>query len=213
MSSIMKSSTKPPAKEEPKNYVSILQYIMSGAWFQTEDQIDLGIRNSKECKLCGEDEDNIIHTLWDCKKLHEGEMCSRLKGLCKNDIPRNLQIGIPSPMDKSINKTFFGKKFYDLETKDATIQKMMGVETEGKFRAQNDLSQDMAERTFQRADGHNAEQNLRQAFARAKGGTPDPMVPNIKQCNEEAPSNINVYTDGSLINNKASRFELGAAGV
>ena len=90
---------------------------------------------------------------------------------------------------------------------------MMGVETEGKFRAKKDLSQDMAERKVQRSEGYKAKQNLRQAFARAKGGTPATNVPDIKQCNDEAPTNINVYTDGSLINNRASRFKLGAAGV
>lgn len=89
----------------------------------------------------------------------------------------------------------------------------MGVEPEGKFRAKKDLSQEMAERTFKRADGYNAGQNLRQAFARSKGGTAEPMHTNIKPCSEKAPRDINVYTDGSLINNKASRFKLGAAGV
>ena len=161
--------------------MNILQYIMSGAWFKSDDQIELGMRDSKKCSLCGEDEDNITHTLWDCKKLHEGGMCSKLKGLCKNDIPRNLQLGIPGPMEKGLNTTFFGKSFYELETKDATLQMMMGVETEGKFRAKKDLSQDMAERVFQRSNGHKAEQNLRQVFARAKGGTPEPSAPNIQQ--------------------------------
>ena len=130
---------------------NILQYIMSGAWFQSDDQIELGMRDSKKCSLCGETEENIMHTLWDCKKLHGEGMCSKLKGLCKNDIPKNLLIGIPSPMEKDLNPTFFGKSFYDLETKDATLQMMMGVETEGKFRAKKDLSQYMAERTFQRS--------------------------------------------------------------
>ena len=71
----------------------------------------------------------------------------------------------------------------------------------------------MAERTFQRTKGYEAKQNLRQAFARAKGGAPATSVPDIKQCNDEAPVNINVYTDGSLINDRASRFKRGAAGV
>lgn len=59
---------------------NILQYIMSGAWFHSEDQIELGMRDSNKCNLCGETEEDIIHSLWDCKKLHGEGMCSKLKG-------------------------------------------------------------------------------------------------------------------------------------
>ena len=53
--------------------ISILQYIMSGAWFQSDDQIELGMRDSKKCSLCGENEENITHTLWGLQKTSWGK--------------------------------------------------------------------------------------------------------------------------------------------
>ena len=90
---------------------------MSLAGFKGEDQVELGIEDQNKCSLCGEIEDNILRALWDCKMLHDEGMCSKLKGLSKDDVPKNILLGIPSAMGKEINKTFFGKNYYELETK------------------------------------------------------------------------------------------------
>ena len=70
--------------------MNIMQYIMSLAWFKGEDQVELGFKDQNKCSLCGEVEDNILHAIWGCKKLHEEGMCSKLKGLSKDDVPRNI---------------------------------------------------------------------------------------------------------------------------
>ena len=90
---------------------------------------------------------------------------------------------------------------------------MMGIEIEARHRAKNDRIQEMAERTYQLADGYDAKQNLRQSFARAKGSTPELNIPEVQPCPGQAPDKINVYSDGSLINVKASKYKLGGAGV
>ena len=46
----------------------IIQYIMSGAWFKTKDKNELGVNYTSLCQLCGEEEIDITHILWDCKK-------------------------------------------------------------------------------------------------------------------------------------------------
>ena len=53
----------------------------------------------------------------------------------------------------------------------------------------------------------------RQALPNARGGTPKVVVPKIQKCELKAPEEINVYSDGSLINIKTHSFELAGAGV
>ena len=41
---------------------------MNGAWFKTKDKHELGMTDTSICNLCGEEEQDITHTLWECKK-------------------------------------------------------------------------------------------------------------------------------------------------
>ena len=41
---------------------------MSGAWFKTKDKNELGMTDTNVCQLCGEEEQDITHILWECKK-------------------------------------------------------------------------------------------------------------------------------------------------
>ena len=55
--------------------------------------------------------------------------------------------------------------------------------------------------------------NARQAFLNVKQGTPKIEIPKIKGCEKEAPEEINVYSDGSLISIRTNSFKLAGAGV
>ena len=106
--------TKATRKRNPEE-MNILQYIMALAWFKGKDQVELGLKDQNICSLCGEAEDSILHAIWDCKQLYGEGMCNKLKGLCKDDVPKNILLGIPSSMGKEINKTFFGTKLLRVE--------------------------------------------------------------------------------------------------
>ena len=58
------------------------------------------------CELCCEKEEDITHTLWECKKIHTGDSCKKLKNLNREDIPRSMKPGAPNTMHKQIDTNF-----------------------------------------------------------------------------------------------------------
>ena len=87
----------------------MIQYIVSGAWFKTQDKNELGINDTNLCQLCGEEEIDITHTLWDCKRIHDSKNSLKLRELNREDIPRNMKLGAPSAMNKKIDANLFGQ--------------------------------------------------------------------------------------------------------
>ena len=55
--------------------------------------------------------------------------------------------------------------------------------------------------------------NARQAFQKVKGKDNKATFTDVKACDEEAPNDINVYTDGSHVHNRRVHFSLSGAGV
>ena len=102
---------------------------MSGAWFKNEDKIELGMNVKEACELCSEKEEDITHTLWDCKKIHTGDSCKQLKDLSRTDIPRNLKLGGPNAMRKQIDTNFFGKKEHEVSTSNEEMLEIIGSKT------------------------------------------------------------------------------------
>ena len=71
----------------------------------------------------------------------------------------------------------------------------------------------MANRVYNRCGVNVEGMNARQAFLKCKQGTPSFEIPKVKKCVNEPPEEINVYSDGSLINTRTNSFKLAGAGV
>ena len=66
--------------------------------------------DTSTCQMCGEEEQDITHTLWKCKKIHSEEICKKLRELKREDIPRNVKLGAPNAMNRQIDANYFEKK-------------------------------------------------------------------------------------------------------
>ena len=76
----------------------------------------------------------------------------------------------------------------------------------------NDMDE-MANRVYDRCKVNANGMNARQAFLNVKQGTPKFEIPKVNRCTKEPPEEINVYSDGSLINTRTNSFKLAGAGV
>ena len=89
----------------------------------------------------------------------------------------------------------------------------MGLQINRRDNWKAKLTNEVAERFFKEHEGDNNGMNVRQAFQNARGGTQKVVVPKIQRCEHKAPEEINVHSDGSLINTKTNSFKFAGAGV
>ena len=76
----------------------------------------------------------------------------------------------------------------------------------------NDIDEP-ANRVYDRCTVNANGMNARQACLNVKQGTPKFEIPKVNRCTKEPPKEINVYSDGSLINTRTNSFKLAGAGV
>ena len=136
-------------------------------------------------------------------------------GILPDDLPRCLQVGIPPSMTAKHCTTFWGSSCHTLSTDRADMRKLLGVP--GRTRTQQAIAEGKdivteelcVDRDIQQADRMNA----RQLFQHLKGEhVISKLIPPVP-CEQAAPREINVYTDGSLHDPDCSQFSLGGAGV
>ena len=105
---------------------------MSGACFKTKDKNELGMTDTTSCQICGKEEQDITHTLWDCEKIHTGESRNKLRELKREDIPRNIKLGAPNAMSKQIDANFFVKNSYEVKTTNIEMLELLGFRSTRK---------------------------------------------------------------------------------
>ena len=153
---------------------------MSGAWFKTKDTHELGINDTSLCQLCGEEEIDITHILWDCKKIHDSRNCFKLRELKREDIPRNMKLGAPNAMNKRIDALSVGQLRQEIDTTNDEMLELMGMSTTRKQKQRAKDTNEMANRVYTKFGMNSDGMNARQAFLKCKKGTPSFQIPKVK---------------------------------
>ena len=91
--------------------------------------------------------------------------------------------------------------------------KLLGFRSSRKHKQGRKDIDEMANRVYDRCKVNANSMNARQAFLNVKQGTPTFEILKVKRCTKEPPEEINVYSDGSLINTRTNSFKLAGAGV
>ena len=122
----------------------------------------------------------------------------------KKILPRNLQQGIPGSMAKDLDSTFWGTQLEQGMNLDEEVLDMVGI---GKNRKDKERQKN---KNFNAAEAYKSKGveveccNARQAFQKIKGIDLKETFAKPSKCHQQAPEDINVYSDGSCKNNKKS---------
>ena len=203
------------AKGDPEHR-NIMNYVITGATWTAQQLYDMGRATDNLCRLCGRPELDIRHGLWHCRPVLEKAKAAMIElRIDPQDFPRCLQVGIPPSMSAKQSTTFWGARRQDLHTDDESMLQLMGAPGKSKFQQAVAEGRDIVvEELCQEKEIQNAQQmNARQLFQCFKGEhVVCELTPPIP-CDELAPNEINVYTDGSLHDPESNIYSLGGAGA
>ena len=124
-----------------------------------------------------------------------------------------MKLGAPSAMNKMIDANSLGQRGHEIETTNDEMLELMGLSTSRKQKQKSIDTNEMAHRVYTKCCINSEGMNARQAFLKCKQGTPSFEIPKVRKCHNEPPDEINVYSDGSLINTRTNSFKLAGAGV
>ena len=116
-------------------------------------------------------------------------------------------------MAKDLDVTFWGSKRSEVSSSSEEIKEVIGLNTK---RMKRDIAgaRNMEAESIYKQKGIPAEKmNSRQVFQMIKGNNAEVELDCTVKCDEHAPGDINVYTDGSYINTRRCSFALSGAGV
>ncbi len=194
--------------EEEKN---ILTHYLSSAGWTNEELKELDISDSSVCELCGEPEVDMLHQVWRCKEVKCRRRKNGIGNIHLDDIPNYLKLGMPCAMARELDKTFWGKDKADLKTDNQVGTEACGVgylpKDVGRWKDRNLI----AESIYKDKGVDVKFSNARQAFNQVRGSPPTDKVARPTHCKEKAPKDINVYTDGSLLQGIRCDWALTAA--
>ena len=125
----------------------------------------------------------------------------------------HLQHGIPGSMEGMLDTTFWGVKASDLLTTDEKARHSMGIFANRQKQRTQELRSEDIKRALKEKGYKEETQNMRQAFHAIKGAFKDEQIHKPEFVEQEAPVDINTYTDGSFQNPRSRIWSLGGAGV
>ena len=136
----------------------------------------------------------------------------QLEHIDVRDLPVLLRYGIPPAMTVHVNTTYWGAGAATLHTTDGDGRSALGAGRTRHHQNVADSNETEAEEVW-KVRGRNWEPNARQAFQQLRGAhTRDTIIP-PEPCHQDAPRNINVYTNGSVHNPMCQLYSLSGAGV
>jgi ribonuclease HI len=201
-------STKKRSEEE----LNIIRYITTGAAWARNKLHEIGKAEDDRCQLCGDKEEDIRHSLWECRCIH-GEDTERMRAL-RHLLPVNLQFGIPAPITKDLDKTYWGATFDDIKNQNFDFTVLCGIAGNTKERRRMGNKNATAELSFKDKDIDTTGRNPRQIFQQLKGNSMKAEeFTKISWCEAEPPDDINVYSDGSFKNPRRPIYSLAGAGI
>ena len=116
-------------------------------------------------------------------------------------------------MTRHIDRTFWGVKNAELRTENEDIKALMGIPRNKHARTIEEAKDMQAEEMYELKGGVGVHANARQAFQAIKGSGGKGTFADFEKTDEEAPEDINVYTDGSYVSNRRAYFSLAGSGV
>ena len=168
---------------------------------------EIGITDGK-CSHCGKNDVDHTHILWDCPCINEKRINNKLSSINTAHLPTAIKCGLPIAMSAKINGNFW------IEQEGDSKHIINGnIKDENKATSQDyDINQCLASND-NLSGNDNAKIAARHVFNTIKGQIKgaDLIIPN--RCLVQAPTEINVYTDGSWINPMKQYLGLGGAGV
>ena len=190
----------------------VYSHIATGA-FWNEDQLANINNTDGMCKHCGNKVHSSSHVLWECPSINKHRRITALNQLDHKALPLCVQNGIPPAMHKSFSNTFWESTDEGTKVFESKSSHYIGIPKDTK--QQNlALNSDLA---MSSAIGQSIHKDsityARQAFQIIKNGTQDIVMPLPHSCSLTAPTEINVYTDGSWINATKQFIGIGGAGV
>ena len=150
--------------------------------------------------------------MWECECIFEGEELAKRKAL-RNVLPKSLQHGIPSMLVTALDTTFWGTDRDQCTELEDKVQNAIGIRTNKHAKWHQENAEENAKCLYKERGVVTNGRNARQVFQQIKGKNQKDQFARTHYCNDAAPDDINVYTDGSLKNNRRSYFSLAGVGV
>ena len=199
-------------KRRSEEELSILKYISTGAAWAQSTLCEIGRTEDDKCQMCGEKEWDIRHTLWECKEVH-GENTERMRAL-RPLLPTNLQFGIPGPITKDLDRTYWGFTYFEIHNEKYDFTELMGIAKDDRTRRRMGNMNATAELSYKDNNIITDGRNPRQIFQQLKGNNmKSEDFTQVAWCEDTAPPDINVYADGSFKNPRRPAYSLAGAGV
>ena len=179
--------------------INIFRHIATGGMWSEEQLETIQMSNGK-CKHCGLNATNSLHTLWDCPKINSHKKVKAEKISNFENIPKSILQGIPEAMTWRLDEPFWGK----IEPKIPITKQQAGYkDLTGTMEVAEAANKSAIIEYNLNNRSINVDLNARQIFAKLKEVTYANVSLEIPyKCTRNAPDEINVYTDGSLLHNK-----------
>ena len=197
---LMRSSL---SKIKDKNHRRIVNYHATLSTINNSTLHTFG-RTQSPCCECGALVQDDIHLLWHCPitgPLRANDPIIAQLERCS--LPKPTRVGIPLLMKANPSGDLWG---YDNQTFEQ-LQRIFGV------RPSFNQTQINADNTYNDLVDTNSPNNARQFVALAKGPYIGPNTQLPTPCNDNAPEQPNVWTDGSLKTPTQHAWSLGGFGV
>ena len=167
------------------------------------------------CKHCGQPVVNSAHTLWECPQVNKHRKITDLECLNQTRLHPAISNGIPPAMTHNHRAPYWGKCdnndaiYHATEEEKKQLGILYGTRYVNKADSKDCILKEICYNKGICADGLNA----RQTFRAIKYDINEDSNVIPEPCNEPAPPDINVYTDGSWLNPLKQYLGLGGAGV
>ena len=200
-------------KKRSQSEMNVIRHAAAlGIWTQ-EKLKEVGLAEEDKCPLCGEKDDNALHRIWKCQTVNHKREPSFLCNINADDLPKHLAVGLPGAMCADIHTTFWGKRKEETLTEGEEQILKFGLPKNRYQHAKKDsfnqeIIQLIAEKGIQKGN-----LNARQIFTKIRGSRVREKLTLPRRCDDEAPDDVNVFSDGSFQFGRRPIYGLGAAGV
>ncbi len=190
----------------------IYSHVSSGGAWADSHLKEIGLSDGK-CPHCGTDVEDFTHITWQCEAIHKHRKVDTLKDVDHMILPSYIKHGVPKAMSTDVEGTFWGDRVdqSNMQCKQQTC-KAIGLQSSNKGKVIASCKHQEVKDVLSRNGIDQQTHNARQAFSKIKANKMPPHIALPYKCHRKAPSDINVYTDGSWINPLQQYLGLGGAG-
>ena len=188
----------------------VYMHIATGG-FWGEDHIQEAYSTSGCCPHCGCKDVSTKHILWECPVIKQSRSFNDLSEINHEHLPQPIANGLPLAMSATFDKTYWGE---DSGQGDEAMKTVLGMPETRRDKDIAESNNYLLNELLVRSDSATINNvNARQAFGflRNLNGETSSSLP--FKCHALAPSEINVFTDGSWVNPKKWFLGMGGAGV